>query len=98
MSPAPEVPGPPGWAAHLPPELADEPLDLLARRSLPAAWAAVWAAEPAREVLLDPQRGWLHAAELDARSQLVAGRLAGAGLVPGDRVLVSAAPSADLVI
>ena len=70
----------------------------LARRSLPAAWVERWAAEPDAEVLFEDGRGWVTAGALEAATRRVAGRLAGAGLVPGDRVLFSTAPSIDLVV
>ena len=70
----------------------------LARRSLPAAWAEQWAAAPSRPVLHEAGRGWLTAGGLEAASRRVAGRFAGAGLAPGDRVLFSTAPSIDLVV
>jgi malonyl-CoA/methylmalonyl-CoA synthetase len=75
----------------------DRDLDLLAAGSLPAAWAARWAADPTRPVVHDGAR-WVTAAELDDRSRAVAGRLAGIGLQPGDRVVMSANASLGLVI
>ena len=72
--------------------------DLLARRSLPAAWAATRAVAPQAPVLHDPTRGWLTNADLERESAAVAGRLHAAGLRPGDRFLVSAASSAGLVV
>jgi malonyl-CoA/methylmalonyl-CoA synthetase len=86
----------PPWACHLPPGVAADGLDLVAEGSLPAAWARGWAANPSQPTVFDGR--WLRADELDARSRAVAGRLARAGLVPGDRVLTSAATSADLVV
>lgn len=103
-SPPTPDPGPsssgPVWARHLPPgvSVADVPDRLLARRSLPAAWAARWAAAPSRPVLREAGSPWLTAAELEARSAVVAGRLRRAGLEPGDRILMSAGPSIDLVV
>src|SRR5207249_76826 len=88
-------------AAHLPPGVDLERLDLLAEGSLPAAWARRWAAEPGRPVLRDALhrggRGWVTQGQLDQASRRVAGRLHHAGLRPGDRVLVSAGTSLDLV-
>ena len=72
--------------------------DLLARRSLPAAWAANRAVAPQASVLHDPTRGWLTNADLERESAAVAGRLHAAGLRPGDRFLMSAASSAGLVV
>ncbi len=70
----------------------------LARRSLPAAWATRWAATPDAAVLAEAGGAWLTAGELEDRSRRVAGRLFGAGLRPGDRVLYSTATSIDLVV
>ncbi|HKE75632.1 MAG TPA: AMP-binding protein [Acidimicrobiales bacterium] len=72
--------------------------DLLARGSLPAAWAAHWRAAPDRPVVRDPGGAWLTGADLLARTEAVAGRLAAAGLAPGDRVLLSGPASGDLVV
>lgn len=72
--------------------------DLLARVSLPAAWVAHWRAAPDRPVVRDPGGAWLTGADLLARTGAVAGRLAAAGLVPGDRVLLSGPASGDLVV
>lgn len=65
--------------------------------TLPAAWAAVWAACPAAPALLTGQGRVVTAAELEERSAGLARRFAGSGLVAGDRVVVSAAPSVALV-
>lgn len=64
--------------------------------SLPARWTKGWAAEPARPVLWSAATGWVNAAELEQRSRSIAGRLAGAGLGPGDRLVLSAATSVEL--
>ena len=87
----------PAWARHLPPGTAPETVDLLAQRSLPAAWARQWARDPAHPTIHHDGR-WVSAGELDERSRVVAGRLARAGLAHGDRIVFSAAASADLVI
>src|SRR5262249_38796777 len=42
--------------------------------------------------------GWLSAAELDERSRTVAGRFRTAGLTPGDRIVISASASVDVVV
>jgi malonyl-CoA/methylmalonyl-CoA synthetase len=87
----------PEWARHLPPGVAPESIDLLARGSLPAAWAANWSAAPDAPAVHDAQ-GWVSNAELDARSRRIAGRFAGAGLLAGDRIVMSAGTSVDLVV
>jgi len=89
---------PPAWAAHLPDGTEPGDVDLLAARSLPGAWAARWAVDGARPVVHDDASGWTTASGLEDRSRQVAGRLAAAGLVRGDRLLVSATASTDLVI
>jgi malonyl-CoA/methylmalonyl-CoA synthetase len=65
--------------------------------TLPRAWAARFEAAPDRPVLWEERRGWIRAGDLDRASRRVAGRLAAAGLEPGDRILMSAAPSVELV-
>jgi malonyl-CoA/methylmalonyl-CoA synthetase len=65
--------------------------------TLPRVWAAHAESEPGRPMLWEARRGWVTAGELDRASRRVAARLAGAGLRPGDRVLMSAATSVELV-
>ncbi len=88
----------PGWEAHLPAGIDARELDLLAKRTLPAAWTSAWAAAPHAPALFERDRGWIDAAELEESSRSVAGRLQAAGLKPGDRMLFSAQASVDLVI
>jgi malonyl-CoA/methylmalonyl-CoA synthetase len=87
-----------GWEAHLPAGMRAEDLDLTAKGSLPAAWASVWANSPCSPCLFSQGRGWVTAAELEDATRRVAGRLHGAGLGPGDRMLFSAESSMELVI
>ena len=58
---APDAPAVPAWAPHLPPGLGVDGLTdrLLARRSLPAAWAERWASAPSRPVLCEAGSPWL---------------------------------------
>ena len=65
--------------------------------NLTAAWSRHWTADPTLEQIHDPERGWVTRGELDRDSRVRAGRLAGLGLFPGDRVLLSAESSYDLV-
>jgi malonyl-CoA/methylmalonyl-CoA synthetase len=65
--------------------------------TLPRAWAAHFGDTPERPVLWEERRGWVTAGALDQASRRVAARLAGAGLRPGDRILMSAATSVELV-
>jgi malonyl-CoA/methylmalonyl-CoA synthetase len=85
------------WERHLPPGVSATGLDLLADRCLPAAWADRWAADGGRPVLGN-RGGWVTAGELEERSRTVAGRLHGAGLAAGDRIVMSAESSVDLVV
>ena len=66
-------------------------------RTLPRAWVARFEEAPDRPVLWEERRGWVTGFELDRASRRVAARLAGAGLRPGDRMLLSAATSVELV-
>jgi malonyl-CoA/methylmalonyl-CoA synthetase len=70
----------------------------LGARSLPAAWAEHFRRAPERPVLGEPGRAWLSWGELEAESARAAGRLAGAGLCAGERVLFSAAGSVAVAI
>ncbi len=90
--------GRPEWAVHLPAGMEPEALDLLAERSLPAAWRRRAEEAPARPSLWLAGRGWVSRAQLEEASRTVAGRLHRAGLRPGDRVMSSAATSLDLVV
>lgn len=88
----------PHWTAHLPAGASAADVDLGAGGTLPRRWVAHWRADPGRAVLRDWSGRWWSGGELDARTATVAGRFAAAGLVPGDRVLVSAASTVDLVV
>ena len=65
--------------------------------NLPAAWKRHWETDPDRACIHDPEQGWLSRGDLEARSASRAARLAARGLRAGDRILISAASSADLV-
>jgi malonyl-CoA/methylmalonyl-CoA synthetase len=73
-------------------------VDLAEGRTLPGAFTRAWAANPERTTLstLDGRR--VSAAELEERTGVAALRYAAAGLVPGDRVLLCAAPSIEMVV
>jgi malonyl-CoA/methylmalonyl-CoA synthetase len=83
------------WAAH---GFHGDPGTLTAGGSLARAWTARWAATPTAPVLRDDATGWVTAGELADRTAAVAGRFAAAGLGRGDRILMSSAPSVDLVV
>ena len=106
-SPTDATPDEPAWARHLPPGTDPASVDLLAEGSLPAAWARRWAAAPDADAIvtdtLDPDvtgtvTVTLRARDLDARTRMVAARFAAAGLCAGDRVLMSAGTSVELVV
>lgn len=88
----------PHWSVHLPPGVPAGTVDLAEGRTLTRCWAARWAADPAAEVLLAPDGGAVHAADLDARTARAAARYAAAGLVPGDRLLMSCAPGLEMIV
>ncbi len=88
----------PPWDPHLPDGTPPGTVDQLGRRSLVASWTARWAADPGHPVVFDDERGWVTAGELEHRTRTVAGRMAAAGLHPGDRMLLSAHASAHLVV
>ncbi|HRW38326.1 MAG TPA: AMP-binding protein, partial [Aquihabitans sp.] len=89
---------PADWRAHLPTGVDPATVDLLAERSLPAAWAARWADHAAAPTVHDRRSGWTTAGELEARSAGAAARFHAAGALPGDRILISAASSLALVV
>mgnify|MGYP001072538509 CR=1 FL=1 len=88
----------PTWAVHLPAGMRPSDVDLSEGRTLVGAFTQAWAANPDRTTLstLDGRR--MSAAELEERTSLAALRYAAAGLVPGDRVLLCAAPSIEMVV
>jgi malonyl-CoA/methylmalonyl-CoA synthetase len=82
---------------HLEPGQDGAELQLTAKGSLPKAWKELADNAPGRQTLHDPDEGWLTRGQLDERSARFAGRLYGAGLRTGDRVIVSSTASANLV-
>ena len=85
----------PAWAVHLAPGVQP---DLAEGGTLPVAFTKSWAADPSRTVLSTMDGERVGAAELEDRSGLAALRYAASGLMPGDRVLLSAANSIELVV
>ncbi len=75
-----------------------DPPTLPAGATLPAAWARTWADRPEAAVLIEPAGTHRTAADLDDASARRAGRLAATGLRPGDRVLLAAGSSIDVVL
>src|SRR5690606_27226511 len=86
------------WSRHLPADVDPGSIDLLARRSLPAAWATNWRNAPDRPALRDVDGTWCTGGQLLERTEQAAGRLAAAGLVAGDRVGGSGASSVALSV
>src|SRR5436190_21118775 len=80
---------------HVPP---GSTVDLAEGGTLPGAWTARWAEDPGATVLSTVDGERVTAAELADRTAGAAGRYAAAGLARGDRVLVSAQPSVDLIV
>jgi malonyl-CoA/methylmalonyl-CoA synthetase len=83
------------WSRHLP---TPGPVDVLAEESLPLAWTARWSEAPSHVVAKTPGGPALTAAQLEDESRAAALRLAGAGLVAGDRIVLSAATSIELIV
>lgn len=73
-------------------------MQLAPAANLSDRFLAHWRAEPGRRVLRDVDGRWLTAGELDNLCGAAAQRLGGAGLAPGDRLLLIGAPSAAFVI
>jgi malonyl-CoA/methylmalonyl-CoA synthetase len=75
-----------------------EDADLAAGSTLPGAFTRAWAGAPERIALSTLDGVRLSGAELEERTGIAALRYAAAGLLPGDRLLISAAPSIDMVV
>jgi malonyl-CoA/methylmalonyl-CoA synthetase len=73
-------------------------LDLTSEGTLVRAWLARWRADPDRELLHDPRRGWTTGSELDDRSRGVAAELHRRGVGRGCRVMLSGATRIELVL
>ncbi len=71
---------------------------MLEEVSLPAAWSKRWAVEPHKPTFWGVGTGWVTRGDLARRSKAAAGRLYGAGLRKGDRIILSAGTSVDLVV
>ena len=63
-----------------------------------SAWVARWRADPEQQVLHDPRRGWITAAQLEQWSRRVADEFGGRGVGRGCRVLLSGATNIELVV
>lgn len=85
-------------AVHFPRGVDPDDVDLLDEVSLPAAWSKRWATGVSKPTLWDTGTGWTTRGDLAQRTKAAAGRLYGAGLRKGDRIILSAAASVDLVV
>jgi malonyl-CoA/methylmalonyl-CoA synthetase len=83
-------------SVHLPAGAIDP--DLGAGRSLPGSWVPHWEADPARVVLSTLDNDAITGGEILDRTADRVARFAGAGLVAGDRVLLSGPTSLDYVL
>jgi malonyl-CoA/methylmalonyl-CoA synthetase len=97
-SPVTTEAGSPAWAVHLPTGMRPSDVDLAEGHTLPGAFTRAWAADGKRMVLSTLEGRPVSAAELEERTATAALRYAAAGLVPGDRVLLCATPSIDMVV
>jgi malonyl-CoA/methylmalonyl-CoA synthetase len=88
----------PAWSVHLPRSVPPSSVDLAEGSSLPGAFTRSWIRDPARIVLSTLDGTRISAAELEERTGTAALRYAAAGLVPGDRLLLSAGTSVDMVV
>ena len=97
----PAVNDPRHWSAHLP-DGAPEGFDLPRPGTLAGAWTAALSVEPDRHLLWGPVDGgphrWVSRGEFLDRTGRLAGRLAGAGLMAGERVLLSGPSTVDLAV
>ena len=85
------------WHRHLPKQLDPSKIDLTSGETLPTVWVSNWKNQPERTVIHDPSLGWISAGDLLDRSEVIARRLANVGVELGDRVLLSATSSVELV-
>jgi malonyl-CoA/methylmalonyl-CoA synthetase len=100
------------WARHLPFGAAWHDGSASEGGTLPAVWRGCWEAAPDRPVLAlvgaaageagggpaEPDGRWVTAGELDGRTRTAAGRLAAAGLAPGERLVWPATSSLASVV
>lgn len=93
---APSLPEPP-WSVHLPEGLEVRDLDLGEGVTLVHRWVDLWTRYPRREVLHDPERGWITGEVLAGESAAKARRLAALGVSAGDRVLLGGTAGVELV-
>ncbi|MGC0367328.1 malonyl-CoA/methylmalonyl-CoA synthetase [Rhodococcus sp. 27YEA15] len=83
---------------HRPAGLTGSTFDVLVEESLPRAWLARWSERPDQVVAISEDGIRMTAEQLEANSARIASKLAGAGLSAGDRLVISAEPSVDLMV
>jgi malonyl-CoA/methylmalonyl-CoA synthetase len=83
---------------HLPVGRRLEDLDLLEDTSLPGRFVRHWRRREPWRQLLGPDGRWLTSDQLESRTRDSAERLLGSGLEPGDRLVLCARSSTELVI
>ncbi|MGZ0216951.1 MAG: AMP-binding protein, partial [Acidimicrobiales bacterium] len=86
------------WHNHLPIGMNAKDFKIELTETLPSVWSSIWRKSPQRNVLYDEVSGWLTGGDLLRRSELAARKLAAAGIVSGDRVVLSGHSSTDFVI
>lgn len=96
------------WTAHLPPEFlsgvgsgdvsAPAALGLLQDGSLPGRWLRRWRERSPFAQLRASDGTWIGSDELEERTRRKAAQLRAAGLEPGDRFVLSAVSSVELVV
>jgi malonyl-CoA/methylmalonyl-CoA synthetase len=89
---------PPAWAPHLPADADFCTDDLLADGSLPGRILRHWRERPSWPQLRDVDGVWIDSGQLEELTSAAAERLIGAGLQPGDRLVLCGATSARWVI
>ena len=86
------------WHNHLPIGMNAQDFEIELTETLPSLWANIWRKSPQRNVLYDEDSGWVTGGDLLRRSELAARKLSAAGIVSGDRVVLSGPSSTDFVI
>lgn len=88
----------PDWTAHVPPGATASDVDLGAGTTLPGAWRRAWEAGPRRTILSTIDGLAWSAEELAERTSGAASLLAAGGLGAGDRLLLCAQSSVELIV
>ncbi len=85
----------PAWQQH---GFTGSAADLLVDTTLVHGWTARWIADPDHLAVRDADGPWLSNRQLAERCTTAAAQLVASGIEPGDRVLMSCAPSVDLIV